>query len=92
MTEFKKFINSIDLASVSVGTWVRLAMMIITMVVFIAKMLGVEIPMVDENTVAEIIVLIFGVISFLQSYWKNNSFTKSAQAADEFMVEKKGEM
>ena len=89
LTKLKKFIQSIDLSGVSMGTVVRLIMIVISCGLYIAKMVGVEIPVVDENTVATAVVTVFGIISFLQSYWKNNSWTTAAQDADKLMQEKK---
>lgn len=90
-TKVKKTIQDIDLSKVNAGTVIRLVMMIISCALYILKMCGVDIPVIDENTVATIVVTVFGVISFLQAYWKNNSWTKSAQEADALMQEKKAE-
>lgn len=89
--KLRKTIQSIDLSKVNAGTVVRLIMMVISCTFYILKMCGVEIPMVDENTVATIVVTVFGVVSFLQAYWKNNSWTTAAQEADLIMQEKKAE-
>ena len=90
-TNVKKTIQSIDLSKVNTGTVVRLIMMAISCAFYILKMCGVEIPMIDESTIATIVVTVFGVVSFLQAYWKNNSWTTAAQEADSIMQEKKAE-
>ena len=92
MKKLKQFIQSINLQGVTVGTIVRTVMLIISIVIFILKAFGVEIPVIEENTVTDVIIALFGLISFLQAYWKNNSITKAAQEADKIMQEKKGEV
>ena len=92
MKKLKQFIQSINLQGVTVGTIVRTVMLIISIVIFILKAFGVEIPVIEENTVTDIIIALFGLVSFLQAYWKNNSITKAAQEADKIMQEKKGEV
>ena len=92
MKKLKQFIQSINLQGVTVGTIVRTVMLIISIVIFILNAFGVEIPVIEENTVTDVIIALFGLISFLQAYWKNNSITKAAQEADKIMQEKKGEV
>ena len=81
MKKLKQFIQSINLQGVTVGTIVRTVMLIISIVIFILKAFGVEIPVIEENTVTDVIIALFGLISFLQAYWKNNSITEAAQEA-----------
>ena len=83
----KKFIQSINLNGVTYGTVTRLIMMLITAVVYILSLFDIEIPVVGESTVGSIVIAAFGIISFLQSYWKNNSWTQAAQDADAVMEE-----
>lgn len=86
MYKFKKFINSINLANIKLGTILRLIMVLISAVIYVLKVFNVAtIESVDENLIANIVVAVLGVISFLQAYWKNNSWTDSAQLADEYM-------
>ena len=92
MKKLKQFIQSINLQGITVGTIVRTVMLIISIVIFILNAFGVEIPVIEENTVTDVIIALFGLISFLQAYWKNNSITKAAQEADKIMQEKKGEI
>lgn len=87
----KKFIESIDLVNVSAGTWVRMAQMIISIVIMIFKAFGIVIPSIDENIIINIVALVFALISFLQCFWKNNSFTNAAQVADIYMQKFKKE-
>lgn len=81
----KKFISQIDLVNVSVSTWVRFIQMIISIIAIICKIFNVIIPSIDDNILINIVIGVFTVISFLQCYWKNNSFTTAAQVADIYM-------
>lgn len=92
MEKIKKFVKSINVSGISVGTWVRTIMLILSVVVFVLKIFDIVIPVIDENLITEIILGVVGVISFLQAYWKNNSITQSAQESDKIMQEKKNEV
>lgn len=92
MNKIKTTIMDLNLSTVDVGTWRRLLMFVIGIVVFICGRLNVEIPIIDENTATEIIIDIIGLLALLQGFWKNNSFTQSAQEADEIMKIKKEEI
>lgn len=87
----KKTIQDIDLSQVNAGTVVRLIMVLISCILYVVKVCGIEIPLIDESVVSSIVIVVFGLISFLQAYWKNNSWTKAAQEADAIMQEKKSE-
>lgn len=89
--KIKSTIQNIDLSKVNAGTVIRLAMVLISCFIYVAKMCGLEIPIVDENTVATVVITVFGIVSFLQGYWKNNSWTTAAQEADALMKIKKEE-
>ena len=92
LEKFKKFIQSINLSGVSTGAVVRGIMVLISIVAFILKLFEVQIPVIDESIVLDVVIALFGTISFLQAYWKNNSFTNAAQEADKVMQEKKVEL
>lgn len=82
--KFKTIIKTINLKNVEVWTWVRLVMMVIALVSYLAKEFGLVPPEISENQVYNVVIAIFTVVSFLQSYWKNNSFTEAAQEADSY--------
>ena len=92
MIKIKNFIMSIKVESVSVATIVRLIMMIAAIVIWILKMFDIMSPAIDESIVANIVIVLFGLVTFLQSYWKNNSWTEAAQIADAVMQCKKEEL
>lgn len=83
--KIKTIINKINLKNVKVSTWVRLIMMLIALISYLVKEFGLVPPEVTENVVYNIVITAFTVISFLQAYWKNNSFTKAAQEADDYL-------
>lgn len=89
MKKVKDFIKTINVSGITVSTWVRSIMLILSVTVYVLKLFDVTIPVVDENVISEVLVALIGVISFLQAYWKNNSITKAAQEADEIMKQKK---
>lgn len=92
MTKIKKFIEKIDIKSVSVSVVVRLIMMIVAMIAWVFKMFGIIPPQLNESDVFNVVITLFGIIAFLQAYWKNNSWTKAAQIADSVMQYKKEEL
>lgn len=92
MIKIKNFIKKIKLKSVSAATIVRLVMMVLAIVAWILKMFGVMPPAVDESTIADVVLVVFGIVAFLQAYWKNNSWTEAAQIADGVMKYKKEEL
>lgn len=92
MCKIKNFIKSIKLESVAPATIVRLIMIIIAIVTWILKMFEIMPPEIDESIVADVVIATFGIVTFLQSYWKNNSWTEAAQVADEIMNYKKEEL
>lgn len=82
--KFKTIIKTINLKNVRVSTWVRLVMVIIALVSYLAKEFGLVPPEISQNEVYNIVIIVFTIISFLQAYWKNNSFTEAAQEADNY--------
>lgn len=82
--KFKTIIKTINLKNVKVSTWVRLVMLVIALVSYLLKEFGLVPPEITENQVYNVVIVIFTVVSFLQAYWKNNSFTEAAQEADSY--------
>lgn len=83
MKKFKDIIK--HLSSVSVGTWVRLILMIGSLINLTLGAFGVAGISFDENELYTIVSVVLAFATGLVSYWKNNSFTAAAQAADEFL-------
>ncbi len=71
--------------SVSPGAWVRLALLIASLVGAGMKITGVCGCITDNETVENTVTVVVMVVVAVASYWKNNSFTEAARAADEIM-------
>lgn len=80
MEKLKKAGSSI--ASVTPGAWLRLALLLLSMVNMVLMGLGVKTLPFDSERVGRAAGAVFAVVSALAAYWKNNSFTAAAQAAD----------
>ncbi len=73
----KKILGRIS--EIAPGTWVRLALLIAALVNTSVKLIGGNESF--ENVTAVVVM----VVTALTAYWKNNSFTEAAIAADEIM-------
>ena len=78
----KKIIG--NLKNVSPATWARLAVLIAALVNNALAILG-RAPVSDGGAAAHIVTVIVTVAAALSGYWKNNSFTPEAVAADEYL-------
>ena len=67
------------------GTIVRTILILLVIVNFILKKMGVDIIPVDENAVLEYVEGAIEIAIILVGFWKNNSFTEKAIKADEFL-------
>ena len=81
--------NKIDTAikaieGVSVGTWVRLVLLVVSFINLALAMAGRGEINVDSENLYTIFSLIFSAVIGVLNYWKNNSFTFAAQKADEY--------
>ena len=73
------------------ATLVRTIILFFSVLNIILERFGISaIPIEDElvNEVISVVLLIFSTVS---SWWKNNSFTKEARQADEYLKELKEE-
>ncbi len=89
MKRIKQFILNINFSRVSAGAVTRLVMLLLSLVFYLMKIFHLVPPAIDEDLVCNLIIAFFGVLAFLQSYWKNNSWTFAAQQADEIMEQLK---
>ena len=71
-------------------TIIRVVVLIILLINQFLIITGVTDFVVEENEVYEIISTIATSIMSLWTMWKNNSFTKNAQKADEYLKDLKG--
>lgn len=87
----KKFVQSIDLQNVSKGTVVRGILMVMVLINYILSALDINPVVINETDLGNVVTIFLTVGTFVISYWKNNSWTKAAQAADTKLNEIKGE-
>lgn len=80
MEKFKQAITCIS--SVSAGTWARLALLVLSMLNMALMGCGIKTLPFENEEVTQAVSAVFAVVSALVAYWKNNSFTAAAQAAD----------
>lgn len=85
MSKIKDILTS--LSGVSVGTWVRLVLMAVSMINLALTAIGKAPIDVDNDELYIIISIIFAWVVGAVNYWKNNSFTSAAQAADAYLKE-----
>ncbi len=85
MAKIKDILTNIS--GVSVGTWVRLVLMAVSLVNIALTSAG-KIPIeVDNEKLYVVLSIIFAWVVGIVNYWKNNSFTAAAQAADVYLKE-----
>ena len=68
-----------------VGTIIRTACLTLALANQILVATGHSIIPIDDETVSQLISALFTVVTSLVAWWKNNSITKEARAADEYM-------
>ena len=81
--------NKISLKGVDKSTWIRTAVLIVALVNQALVIFGVNDKTVDVDSVTYYASYVFTALSSLWAWWKNNSFTKKAQKADEALVGEK---
>ncbi len=82
-------IGNFDLKNVSLGTWIRTLALILGVANQILVMYGKEIIPYNSEDVEMWVTSAITVITTMTAWWKNNSFTKEAQGADDAMHEAK---
>lgn len=82
MTKIKDIFT--NLGGVKVSTWIRLIMLVLSLVNLILGAFNIAPITFDENELYAVVSVIFAVITGIVTFWKNNSFTSAAQAADEY--------
>lgn len=74
-----------NIGNVKASTWVRFALMVITVVNMILTAVGKPPIHIDNEELYMIISVAASVIVGVVNFWKNNSFTGAAIAADEYL-------
>ena len=87
MTKIKDIFT--NLSGVKTSTWIRLIMLVLSLVNLILGAFGIAPITFDENELYAVVSVIFAVITGIVAFWKNNSFTSAAQAADEYLHNQK---
>lgn len=82
MTKIKDVFT--NLSGVKNSTWIRLIMLVLSLVNLILGAFNIAPITFDENELYAVVSVIFAVITGIVTFWKNNSFTSAAQAADEY--------
>jgi SPP1 family holin len=86
--------KEIDLSGVTPQTWARTIIMILALVNQFLMIFGKEQIPFAEDSIYQFISMIATAVSTLWVWWKNNSFSKSAQEGDKVMkgIEEFGEL
>lgn len=73
--------------SVKKETVIRTVVLVLALVNNCLTMLGRSVLPVSDEQLTELLSLTFTVAASLWAWWKNNSFTKEAIAADEMLAQ-----
>ena len=82
-------IKSIDWANISPATYTRYILMIIAIINMLLNAFKINPIEVSENEVYQVVSNILTCVLFVINTWKNNSVTKSAINADQYMKDLK---
>lgn len=75
--------NKINLKGVEFSTWVRTTVLVAALINQALLICGITKNEADMDTLTNYVSFAFTAVSAVWSWWKNNSFTKNAQKADE---------
>ncbi len=75
--------------NVSAGTVARTAVLLLALTNQILSAMGKPILPIESSTVEQLVTAGITSVAALVSWWKNNSFTQAALAADEVYEQKK---
>ena len=75
--------------NVSAGTVARTAVLLLALTNQILSAMGKPILPIESSTVEQLVTAGITSVAALESWWKNNSFTQAALAADEVYEQKK---
>lgn len=77
--------NKFNLKGVTSQTWVRTIVLVLALISQFLVIIGKKTESIDVNQWTEYGVYILNVVSAGWAWWKNNSFTKKAQEADDIL-------
>jgi len=72
------------------GTLVRTAVLLLSLINSVLQMFDLNPLPIENETAAQAVSSVLLIVSAVASWWKNNSFSKKAVAADEYLKELKG--
>lgn len=75
--------KKINLKGVTAQTWARTLVLILALISQLCVILGKRTEAIDIDRWQEYVTYAFTVGASIWSWWKNNSFTKNAQTADD---------
>ena len=67
-------------------TIVRTIVLALALINQIFAIVGIPQLNIDDDTIYQAVTLIVTIVSSVWAWWKNNSFTRAARAADETMI------
>ena len=82
--------KKLNFSGVTVVTWVRTIVLIIALINQVLAIFGKGKIDIAENDIYQLVSIIATIISTLVAWWKNNSFSLSAQAGDAVMKSLEG--
>ena len=68
------------------NTIVRTIVLALALINQIFALVGIPQLNIDDDTIYQAVTLIVTIVSSVWAWWKNNSFTRAARAADETMI------
>ena len=74
--------KKINLKGVTAQTWARTLVLVLALISQLCVILGKRSEAIDVDQWQEYVTYIFTVGASIVAWWKNNSFTKNAQVAD----------
>ena len=77
--------KKINLKGVTAQTWARTAVLLLALISQLCVILGKRSEAIDVDQWQEYVTYIFTVGASIVAWWKNNSFTKNAQTADDVL-------
>lgn len=70
---------------ISKGTIVRTISIVLVLINIVLKQFGIDAINVSESEILSLIEALIEVATIVVAFWKNNSFTKKAIKADDFL-------
>lgn len=77
--------KKINLKGVTAQTWARTLVLVLALISQLAVILGKRSEAIDIDQWQEYVAYAFTVGASIVAWWKNNSFTKNAQTADNIL-------